>query len=436
MGKPCLLSECTCDRSRVHQLVVEEERVDSCWQQWQPLPSPALLHKHGDRVAEAHNWLQLPSEMASRQNSVSSETVPELADFQKARRLSQKQDSQSRRHSYVPFIPPRESKAIRDRVAGTSDVFKDCKHIYPYIKEDGTKMMVSEYDFHVKMQKKYKALLGDKYVYPVMDVAVKLADVELIDVSKDDKALLDLFIPHEVEVMIPGGLKTIKKDVKENLFVFANAEELVPLKIKAVTCKEMKEFQGKQDARASSNQFCVPTNTGDISADSVIEHFIAGMEVPTVRRLKNVFGFSEGAEEILSKLRESGLLEKYEVKIDDEQYFKNFVNNKSRVSEFGFDYRRLMEEQKQYGAEEWEAKPAEPPKSLDSSFDSEKPADTSFESEKPSDTSFESEIDIEPYALKSKGLYGTAPSCDSGLGLESPPTSPSSKSKSPSPLVN
>ncbi|OQR70051.1 hypothetical protein BIW11_01749 [Tropilaelaps mercedesae] len=328
----------------------------------------------------------------------------------------QKRPSQTRTHSYIPFIPRRQSMVIRDRVAGVSEINKDCVHIYPYLREDGTMVVVSEYDFNVKMQKKYKALLGDKYVYPVMDSAPKVTEEELLEVTRDDKELLDYFIPHEVEVMVPGGIRTFKKDAANTLLMLSNKDSRIyEVKVKSVTCKEMKEFESQRQALADSSQFCVPTNTGDINADDVIIHFIAGMQVPTVRRLRNVFGFCESKDEILDKLRQMGLLEKYEDKIDDEAYFKTFVNNRSRIFDAHCDYRRLKEEELAY------------------SFDL---SDTSAKAEvddKPSDTSFESEVDIEPFQLNGKSSVGTAASCDSGLGLETPPLSPSSNSKSPTP---
>lgn len=328
--------------------------------------------------------------------------------------------TQGRSHNYVPHFPRRESMVIRDRIAGVSEINKDCIPIYPYLKSDGSTVMVSEYDFNVKMQKKYKALLGDKYIYPVMDMTPRICDEDdLLDVTKDDKEILDYFIPHEVEVMVPGGIRTVQKDASNNLYMFANnVDRVYIVKVKVVMCKEMKEFEAQQKAMADSSQFCVPTNTGDITADDVITHFIAGMEVPTVRRLKNVFGFSEGEDEILGKLREMGLLDKYEVQIDDEQYFKTFINNRSRIFDVGCDYRRLKAEEQAY------------------SFDLSDLPSKSDSEERPSDTSFESEVDIEPFKLNGQhtsSSFVTAPSCDSGLGLETPPLSPGSNSKSPTP---
>lgn len=309
---------------------------------------------------------------------------------------------------------------IRDRVAGASEINKDCIPIYPYIKEDGTKLMVSEYDFNVKMQKKYRALLGDIYIYPVLDPGKrpKIAKEELLEITKEDTRFLDYFIPHEVEVMIRGGIHTLKRDASDNLYMFGKQDnDVYEVKLKMVTCKEMKEFEAQQKTMADSSQFCAPTNTKDITADDVITQFIAGLHVPTVRRVKNVFGYCEGEVEILNKLREMGLLEKYEEEIDDEKYFQQFVKNKSRIFDVGFDYRRLKEEEKEYGF-----------------VLSENTSKKTFETEdKPSDTSFESEVDIEPFKLEGKSPYDTAPSCDSGLGFESPPTSPSSHSKSPTP---
>jgi len=312
-------------------------------------------------------------------------------------------------HNYTPFYPRRASMAIRGRVCSSSEVFKDCRPIYPFIGLDGNTLMVSEFDFHVKMAKKYKALLGDRYIYPVLDETLPKGFTanDLEDITKQDKTMLDFFIPHEVELMVPGGIKTVKRGASEKVYIFAKQGDLVmPTAIKVVLNREMKEFQKKRETLNSASHYAVPSNDVDITSDEVVQAFIAGLEVPTVRRLRDLLGLHEDAEEAMERMKELGLLEKYLVTVDDSTYFKQ----RSRFADFGADYRDFKDDE-EFDLSEFEKK-------------NDGCVSDSEDSLKPCDSSFESEVDIEAHKLIGKNALLNSASCDSGLDCISPPVTP------------
>lgn len=284
-------------------------------------------------------------------------------DEEAKKRLQQRRSSNVRRvsgvdlsvHHYVPFIPKRKTSISSGcRITSNSEVFADYKHIFPYITEYGKMTLVTEYDFHNKMSRKYKALLGDTYIYPILGTNLTVQDDELCELTREDKKFLEFLVLPEVEMMIPGGVATIRTNNKRiGLFIVGKRRDIFPAGLKVIKNREIKLLEEKLETWSVMKNFAVPDIGESTTSDHVVEQFVQGMDKPNVRRIRDVLGIVESEEEFLAKMEAYGIFHTYVEQLDLVTYYENVRNRKTRFVDTG-DWREYKDDEP-FDWSEWDA---------------------------------------------------------------------------------
>lgn len=284
-------------------------------------------------------------------------------DEEAKKKLQQRRSSNVRRvsgvdlsvHHYVPFIPKRRTSVSSGcRITANSEVFADYKHIFPYITDDGRTTLVTEYDFHNKMCRKYKALLGDTYIYPILGTNLSVQEDLLCELTRDDKKFLEFLVFPEVEIMIPGGISTIRTNNKRiGLFIIGKRGDIFPAGLKTITNRELKQLEEKLETWAVIKNFAVPDLGESPTSDHVVEQFVQGMDKPHVRRIRDVLGIIESQEEFIAKMEAYGIFHTYVEQLDLATYYESVRNRKSRFVDTG-DWREYKDDEP-FDWSEWDA---------------------------------------------------------------------------------
>lgn len=278
-------------------------------------------------------------------------------------RLEQRRSSNVRRvsgvdlstHHYVPFIPKRKaSVGTVCRITGSSQAFSDYKHIFPYITPEGKTTLVTEYDFHLKMSRKYKALLGDTYFYPILGVNLKVERDMLQELTREDKQYLELLVLPEVEIMVPGGIETVRtNDKRIGLFIIGKRGDIFPAGLKTIKNREITQLEMKLEARALNKNFAVPDIGESTTSDHVIEQFVQGLDIPNIKRLRQVLNIVESEDEFLAKMEELGIIHTNVGQLDLATYYENVRHRKSRFIDTG-DWREYKDDEP-FDWSQWDA---------------------------------------------------------------------------------
>lgn len=279
-------------------------------------------------------------------------------------RLDQRRSSNVRKvsgvdlstHHYVPFIPKRRpSQGGICRITASSEPFSDYKHIFPYIYPDGKTTLLTEYDFHNKMCRKYQALLGDTYIYPILGTNLTVEKDMLQELTREDTKYLELLILPEVEIMIPGGIATIRTNFKRiGLFIVGKRNDIFPAGLKMIKNREIKELEKKLEDRSFLNKnFAVPDIGESTTSDHVVEQFLTGMNIPNVKHLREVLHIVESEEEFLAKMKAHGILHTSVEQLDLPTYYENVRNRKNRFIDTG-DWREYKDDEP-FDWSEWDA---------------------------------------------------------------------------------
>lgn len=278
-------------------------------------------------------------------------------------KLQQRRSSNVRRvsgvdlsvHHYVPFIPKRKASITTScRITGYSEVFSDYKQIFPYITDDGKMTLVTEFDFHQKMSRKYKALLGDTYIYPVLGVNMSVQEDMLCELTREDKKFLEFLVLPEVEIMVPGGIASIRTNSKRmGLFIISKKGDIFPADLKVIKNREIRQLEEKLESFNVHKNFAVPDNTAAITSDHVVEQFVQGMEKPTVRRVRDILGIVESEEEFLAKMEAYGIFYNFVEQLDLTRYYESVRNRKNRFIDTG-DWREYRDDEP-FDWSEWDA---------------------------------------------------------------------------------
>lgn len=284
-------------------------------------------------------------------------------DEETKKKLQQRRSSNVRRvsgvdlsvHHYVPFIPKRRtSMSSGCRITANSEVFADYKHIFPYITDDGKMTLLTEYDFHNKISRKYQALLGDTYIYPILGTNLSVQEDMLCELTRDDKEFMEFLVLPEVEIMIPGGISTVRTNHKKiGLFIVGKKGDIFPASLKVIKNREIKELEERFENRGVMKNFAVPEIGESTTSDHVVEQFIQGLEKPHVRRIRDVLGIIESQEEFLAKMEAYGIFHTYVEQLDLATYYENVRNRKSRFVDTG-DWREYKDDEP-FDWSDWDA---------------------------------------------------------------------------------
>lgn len=284
-------------------------------------------------------------------------------DEETKQKLQQRRSSNVRRvsgvdlsvHHYVPFIPKRKASITTAcRITGYSEVFSDYKHIFPYISEDRKMTLLTEFDFHLKMSRKYQALLGDTYIYPILGVNLSVQEDMLCELTRDDKEFLEFLVLPEVEIMVPGGVASIRTNSKRmGLFIISKKGDIFPAGLKVIKNREIKQLEDKLESWTVHKNFAVPDNTAAITSDHVVEQFVQGMDKPNVKRVRDVLGIVESEEEFLAKMEAYGIFYTYVEQLDLATYYESVRNRKNRFIDTG-DWREYKDDEP-FDWSQWDA---------------------------------------------------------------------------------
>lgn len=260
-------------------------------------------------------------------------------------------------HHYVPFIPKRKaSTGSACRITASNAPFVDYKHIYPYIDVNGTTVLLTEYDFHKRMARKYKGLLGDVYLYPVFGTDIKVSKDELCELTRSDEKFLQVLLLPEVEMMVPGGIDTIRTNKKRlGLFIIGKKGDIFPGALKTILNKEMKELEMKLEGMQMTSNFAVPEVRESMTSDRVIQQFIQGLEIPNVKRIWDFLGFTETEEEMrqkIEKMESVGILYTPLPEFDMAAYYDQVRYRKNRFVDMA-DWREFKDDEP-FDWDQWE----------------------------------------------------------------------------------
>lgn len=284
-------------------------------------------------------------------------------DEEAKKKLQQRRSSNVRRvsgvdlsvHHYVPFIPKRKSSMSSGcRITANSEVFADYKHIFPYIMDDGKMTLLTEYDFHNKMSRKYKALFGDTYIYPILGANLTVQEDMLCELTREDKTILELLVLPEVEIMIPGGISTVRTNNKRvGLFIIGKSGDIFPASLRVIKNREIQQLEERFANCGMMKNFAVPEIGESTTSNHVVEQFVQGMDKPDVRRIRDVVGIVESQEEFIAKMEAYGIFHTYVEQLDLATYYENVRNRKTRFVDAG-DWREYKDDEP-FDWSDWDA---------------------------------------------------------------------------------